>query len=323
MLLTNMRITQVFLLPDPHLQSARFNRVRWYRSTTGPAGYFEAVTSLVAQPALLSGTPVTRALAGTELRLRINGTVDINLPFVGPGPVELVDIVALLNGFAGLLVATVQGSSFTLETATTGSSSSLQVLDCTAAPLLGLVVGESAAGTEPDNALSPTLAEYRLVDSQSSPAFYYRVELVHTTTAESSGLSAPFRGRSPEALPLDTMIGCFVRLVDLQGRPLAGRRVFIHNVFLPNKVEDPATERSWGIFRQFEEMSTDPNGYASIFLLRGALIDVTISGTGFTRRLRLPSDLGVTLVDLLDASLVADDEFGIQQPKIPYAIRTS
>lgn len=319
MTVTNLLITQGFILSDVEADLLRFNRLRWYRSTTGKNGYYVPATAGVAKPAMLRSQPRTRALAGTNLSLRINGLVEINVPFPGPDPVELDAVVSLIIASSAALAVSHDNGYLTIETLTAGTDASLEVLSSSAAAPLGLIVGDAVSGMTPDNLLMPGVSEYLFEDYQSGVTTWYQTQLVNSVTGVAGPMSAPFQSRSRDSVPIAKMIGCFVRLVDLQGMPLAGRRVTIHNVFMPNTIS--AGTKSWGIFRQYEEIVTDPNGYAQLWLMRGATIDVTIAGTGFTRRVQLP--VQGTLINLLDPLLQTTDEFGIHQPAVDFAIRMS
>lgn len=320
MLVTNQLITQVFLVPEITKQLLTYDRLRWYRSATGRNGYYEPATALSAGPAELRGRPLTRALAGTSLTLRIDGFLQLEVPFAGPDPIEVSAVAALLDAATpGALAATVEDGLLVLRTVQVGSAASLEVLESSAAPLLGFLVGEDAVGLSADSTLQAGISEYRFSDYQSSTAHWYQIEYLHSSTGARSAPSATFLSRVSEGIPLDRLIGCFVRLADMRGNPLGGRRVVFHNVPMPNKVT--AEGKSWAIFRQYEEIVTDPNGYAKIFLVRGAVVDVTISGTGFTRRIELPTTGDI--IDVLDPALSVQDEFGIRSPEIDFAIRTS
>lgn len=319
MLVTNQLITQVFLAPEISTKILTYDRLRWYRSGTGRNGFYEPATAHVPEPAVLRVAQLSRALAGKALRLRVNGVDEVAVTFAGPGRVDTVDVAAAINAATDLVVATAEDSLLTVSTAIAGTAASLEVLAGEAAPLLGFLVGESAVGLGVDNTLLAGVSEYQFSDHQSSPLTWYAVEFRNSVTELVSPRSIAFRSRALESVPINQLIGCFVRLCDLAGRPLGGRRVIIHNVFMPNRVSGGG--KSWGVFRQYEEMVTDPNGYAESFLLRGSTIDMTIAGTGFTRRIVIPSS--GSIVDLLDPSLSANDEFGIQSPEIDFAIRTT
>lgn len=321
MLVTNQLITQVFLAPEITTKLLTYDRLRWYRSTTGRNGLYAAATALVPQPAVLRGTQLSRVLADKQLLLRINGSgTALEISFPGPDPVEASAVAARINALTSLVQASAVGSVLTIATVLTGTAASLEILGSEAVAPLGFLPGESAVGLGVDNTLEPGQSEYRFSDHQSSGMTWYLVEFLNATTGLTSPQSIPFRSRALESVPLARLIGCFVRLCDLSGRPLGGRRIFVHNVFMPNKVT-AIDGRSWGVFRQYEELVTDPNGYAEVYLIRGATVDVTIAGTGFTRRIVVPST--GDLVDLLDPALDTRDEFGIETPQIDFAIRTT
>lgn len=316
---THQLITQVVLVPEITTKLLTYDRLRWYRSQTGRNGLYEAATSETPTSAVLQGVPISRVLTGKSLRLRIHGTTTLELTLAGPDPVSVSAVADQLTQASPLLTASVLDDALRIETVATGVSASLEVLASDAAPYLGLLVGEGAAGTGADNALVAGLSEYLFSDHQSGLSAWYAVEYRSSTTGVVSLRSAPFPTRALEGVPLSQLVGCFVRLCDLNGQPLAGRRVFIHNVFRPNRVV--AGNRAWGVFRQYEELVTDLNGYAETLLVRGAMVDVTIAGTGFTRRITVPQT--ASLVDLLDPALNPEDEFGIQSAAIDFAIRTT
>lgn len=320
MLVTNQLIEQVYLVPDITSKLTRFDRLRWYRSATGRNGYFEPATSVTEDAAMLRAVSVTRALNGKTLKLRVNGVTEVVVVIADPDPVELSTLALAIEDASALLTAFDDDNGVLIvQTVAVGSQASIEVLECDAAAYIGLLPGECAIGTDQDNTLASGVSEYRLQDHQGSNDMWYSVELLHSVTGVRSGRSIAFASRALESVPLSQLIGCYVRLCDLQGRPRGGQRVIIHNVFLPNRTL--VGDKAWGVFRQYEEVVTDPNGYAQIWLLRGAVVDVTVAGTGFTRRVVVPS--AGSVVDLLDPSLSSEDEFGIQQPAIDFAIRTS
>jgi hypothetical protein len=132
-------------------------------------------------------------------------------------------------------------------------------------------------------------------------------------------LSHPIPADQVPALPYASLIYATIRLVDMAGRPIKGRVINVENVFLPN--QHTVGGNTYGVFRHTEQMETDATGFAELLLVRGAKIDFTIDGTGYRRRVEVPA-AGDTF-DLLDPDLNADDEFGIQQQKIDFAIRLS
>jgi hypothetical protein len=68
-------------------------------------------------------------------------------------------------------------------------------------------------------------------------------------------------------------------------------------------------------------MTTDRDGYAEVRLVRGMEVDFAVDGTNLIRRIQVPTTGDG--FDLLDPSLVVSDEFGIQEPKIDFMVRTT
>lgn len=319
MRVTNQLITQAFLVPEISVKLLTYDRLRWYRSSTGRTGYFEAATAELPTQAAIETRNAGWALADKTLRLRINGTQELEFLITGPEPVKMDQLAAQINGATAFIEAEGSERTLKLTTALAGSAASIEVLASEGAVLLGFFAGECATGLGVDNALLPGVSEYRFSDHQSSPTTWYTVEYRNSLSGLISVRSAAFLSRGNESVPMSQLIGCFVRLCDLAGRPLGGRHIVIHNVNMPNRAAGDG--KSWGVFRQYEELVTDPNGYAEAYLIRGSIIDFTITGTGFTRRVTVPP-LG-TIVDLLDPLLDPRDEFGIQKNDFDFAIRTT
>jgi hypothetical protein len=171
-----------------------------------------------------------------------------------------------------------------------------------------------------NNAARPSdTFDYIYQDNQGDASYWYQTQYLSSMTAAVSDLSSPQPSESLDTPPLSSTVTCFIRLIGLDIRPMVDHRVTINNVFLPNKVTSGG--KTWGAFRNYLELRTDETGYAAARLLRGATVDMNVAGTGFTRRLTIPSD--TDSVDLLDPALSTTDEFGIQVPNVPFAIRTS
>jgi hypothetical protein len=206
-----------------------------------------------------------------------------------------------------------------LTTVNTGSVASIEILESDAAPFLGFDIGAAAVGTDTDLVLVPGTHEYFYTDQNSDLSFFYRFQLRHSVTLQVSDLGVPIPASQVQNLDYTKSISCYLKLIDLQGRPIEGRRVTFSNPFIPNTVMQAGTRH--GIFRHYATMTTDRDGYAEIRILRGMQVDISVDGSGFVRRILIPT-VGDS-VDLLDPVLVIRDEFGIQEPQIDFAIRTT
>ncbi len=317
---TNEILTTYKLVLDPVAALTQFTRLRWYRSITGPNGPFEAISAATAGAAVLTGTHLEpHALNGKTLKFRVNGVTDVEVLFSGADPYTTADAIADIIAETALVVPSDAGDSrLRLTTVATGTGASIEILESEGAIALGLQTGQFAIGVGADIVLGSLQHQYLFTDSNGSRDYWYRTQLLDHVSLAVDALSPPFPGSEVPVIPYDLTIAAFVRIIDMRGRPIEGRRVVVANVFLPNTVGD------YNIFRHSESFLTDDTGYAEIRLIRGSVIDVHVEGTTYTRRVTLP-DVGdpTDILNLFDPTLESEDEFGIQEPNINYAIRLS
>lgn len=293
-----------------------FDGIRWYRSDDGEQGPYLPITGSAPDAAHLSTMrKEPYALAGKELVIETAGAVEVQITFVGPDPMTAAQVAAEINGATPLVVASDVGGYLHLESAATGTEAYLILPQSEGALLLGFAAGSQSHGKDQDTPLVSGIYEYFYTDEQSAEDAWYRVEYVDSVLGKSSGLKPAFPAETRDTVPKTETLVAYLRLVDAGGYPIQGRKVTLFNTFLPNRVD------ARGVFRQSIQMETDKNGYASTRVLRGIEVDMAIDGTGFVRRLTIPST--GAMVDLLDPSLESRDEFGIQVPDLDYAIRTS
>lgn len=317
MVVTHTPLTLAYFIRDLTGALATFNRLVWYRSRTGQNGLYEQATDLTAGPAVLvAHKSGPHALNGKTLVFTVNGVTQVSVPFTGPDPVTTTAAATAINGATGLVVASADADDqLVLTTVATGSGASIEIDESDAAPYVGFDIGDAAIGIDVDNTLVSGTYQYFYTDQNSDDSFFYKVRLFNSTTLQVSDFSVPIPASQIPVIPYAQTLVAFIKLADIAGRPLAGRVVSLTNTFLPNKVD------GFGIFRNAKEMTTDATGYAETRLLRGMQLDVAISGSDFVRRITVPTT--GDFIDLLDPALVSEDEFGIQQPDIDFAVRTS
>lgn len=316
MIVTSTPLTLSYFIRDISEAIATFNRVQWFRST-GQNNLYFAVSDFVAGVATITGGAVTpHEINGKTLSLMVNGAIQVDVVFATADPVSTGDAAVEIAAASALLTAVDDGAGhLQISTVGTGTGSSVEVLESTAALSLGFQVGDSALGTGTDNILVPGTHEYFFTDQNSDVDYWYRVQLRNDVTLQETALTVPFPASAVAAVPVSQTVVAYIRLADLSGKSLVERKVTLHNSFLPNVVS------GFGLFRHSLEMATDRNGYAEVRVVRGAEIDVSIDGTGFVRRIAIP--LTGDAVNLLDPTLVIEDEFGIQQMNVDFAVRTS
>jgi hypothetical protein len=316
---TAIPLTMDYFIADLTTFLVTYNRLRWYRSRGGENGAYEAATAATAQVATLRGDVEPHNIEGKTLLLKVNGTTEVSVTFVSTNPVTTAEAAAEIELASGLINAVDDDGELVITTAATGSGASIEVLESDAAPYLGLVVGDAVIGLDADSTVTSASHQYFYTDQNSDAEFWYKVEFLHATTGDVSELSIPFVATRAQGVPKSETVPCYVRLTDMTGYPLVGQTVSLHNAFIPNSVT--SGNKTWKIFRDAIKLTTDDDGYAETRLLRGLVVDVNIGGTGVIRRIQIPTT--GTSVDLLDASLSVEDEFGIAEPNIDFAVRTS
>lgn len=319
MIVTSTMIGLDYFISDITTALLSFNKLRWYRSRTGRSGVYEAMTSAAAAPATLTGAKEPHAVHGKMLSFKVNGVTTVNVTFSAANPVTTAQAVTAINGATGLVVASNAAGYLVLTTVATGTGASIEILASDAAPYLGFLTGDAALGTAADATLVSGTHQYFVTDLNGSVTDFYAVELRNSSTSEVAPLSVGFAATRPQGIPKTETVPCFVRLTDMTGYPLQGAEISIHNAFVPNQTT--VANKMWTMFRHAITMVTDQDGYAETRLLKGAVIDVNIGGTGMTRRVTVPTTSDS--VDLLDPALNTTDEFGIQEPDINFAIRSS
>jgi hypothetical protein len=297
-----------------------FNRMRWFRSRNGPNGLFEPATGPLPQPATLSGRlSEPHSLNGKTLSFRINGVTQVDVTFPGADPTTTSYVISRIAAATGLITATSSAGKLVLSTVLNGSLASLEILESDGAAFLGFDTGQAAVGIDQDVILSSGVHEYFYTDQNGSPEYYYKSQLLNSVTAVVSNASAPLSGEYFRTIAAANTVTAYIYLMGMNGRPLAGRIVHITNPVLPNALVVDGTR--YGMFRHALNMTTDRDGYAEVRLVRGMEVDFAVDGTNLIRRIQVPTTGDG--FDLLDPSLVVSDEFGIQEPKIDFMVRTT
>lgn len=325
MSVTSIPLTQSYFIRDITGALVTFNRIQWWRGRSGPDGLFEPITDFAAAVAVLTGQDVEpHELNGKTLSLMINGTTQVDVTFVAADPVDSATAAAEIAAASVLITAAADvDGRVAISTVGTGTGASIEVLESEGALSLGFQTGDFAIGIGTDSTLVSGTHEYFNTDENSDADFWYKVKLRHDSTFVESELTTAFPANASQGVPKSETIVAYMRLVDLSGCPIEGRKVTLANTFLPNVVNTTVPDQSAGVFRGFTEKVTDSNGYVEFRVLKGIEIDVTVEATSFVRRLTIPSTVGLDLVDLLDPTLVTRDEFGIQEQNVDFAIRLS
>lgn len=289
-----------------------YDRIRWHKSDTETGPYLPATSAAAAVPTLTGSRQEPFDVQGLSLLVKIDN-VDVEIAFTGGSALTAAEVVTQIGLASVLLSASAVGTAVKIDGVQTGTDAALEIVGGDAAAFLGFTVGSFSLGTDADTVLVSDTHEYFLTDYNAQA--WYRIELLHHTSGASTGQGPAFPSPETARTPYSDTIVCTLRLCDMQGAAVPGRRVTFANVGV-NRVNT-----TWALGRQYFEALTDSNGYLEVRLVRGALIDMSIDSLGVTRRIRVPTTGDA--VDLLDPALVTEDEFGIQEQSIPALVRMS
>lgn len=279
---------------------------------TGP---FVQITTPVASAATITGTvqgPFT--VNGKTLIVKIDNGADQTFTFVTADPISSDDLADLINDT--ITSATASGSTqyLKLTTSGTGTGSRIDIVGGTALADLGFTLDDWVTGTDAHVALSPSQEEYEYDDQNGEVSFYYRTRFYSSISGQFSTYSDPILGSVGYIVPGSELIIGKIDLAGIDGKPVAGRVILFG-------VRDQPLVASSFLIAANAYVVTDESGHAEINLIKGARVEVTVSGTAVTRVITVP-DSGSDF-NLVDAIAAADDSFQIQIPNIPTAVRRS
>lgn len=294
-----------------------YDRLEVHRSVAGVGGPYENITADAPTTPSVSGTndaPFT--LNGLTLQVRIDEGATQVVTVEEADPVQIDPLVAELTEKLTDVVADNEGTgNLRLTNLTTGTGAIIEIVGGTGLTELGLTAGKTT-GRDRRVTLQADYPEYTFVDSGGETTYYYDVRFYNSLTGQVSDFAGPIPGAQVSPISA-SLITATVDLLGLNGEPNAEVLITVSNAYGPGAL----VVSSYGVLAQSIDFYTDASGHGEIDLVMGTVVDVTISGTGLTRRITVPS-AGSTF-DLLDAVASADDILQIQTPDIPNAIRRS
>jgi hypothetical protein len=293
----------------------QYDRIEVWRSVAGISGTYNPITADPATSAMVAGTetgPFT--LDGLTLAIKVDGGDEQLMTFDVTDPVDIADVItAIEDGIEGV-VAGELGGRLTLSSAIAGTASELYVEDSTALTELGLTLHAHATGRSTRIILGEDQEEYEFNDCTGDASYFYKTRYYNSDTSSVSGYGDPMQGGISSIVPSSNLVKASITIAGLDGQPIEGKSIVFYNVYVP-----PLRVGNIAILGHEVTVETDPAGYAEVYLVKGATVDVTISGTGLIRRIVVPN----ADFDVLTAIAAADDELQIQTPDIPAAVRMS
>jgi len=304
-----------------------------WRSRDTEGGPYEELTAETYQhPRLPPGAldapavPVVGQLVnivGDTLSLRLDEEEDIDITFVGADPLSYSDVaLQIWMQSLGRVASYVDDNgALVLQYGIPGPGSSLRVLECDAAPKLGLDTVEPGSvdyGNDARIALVMGQTGYSFTDPLGSSEFYYKVRFRNLSTGGLSAFSNVAGPATPLGVSVDSLAIGELDLVTAQGAPLAGQEVRIYSQFNGTIVEGKVMVGSDIVLR------TDIKGHVEAKLVRGNRYSVAVHGTDLVRDLVVPADTTVERFNLLDPDVTTgEDVFSVQVPNLVYAERRS
>lgn len=294
-----------------------YDQIQIHRSVAGVGGPYTDITADSPTSGTVAGTnDASFTLNGETLELRVDDGATQSVTVETEDPVYVDPLIEELEEkLTGVLIENGGTGNLRLTSLNTGTASSIEIVGGTGLTALGLTVGKYT-GQDRRVTLQEDYTEFTYVDSGGETSYYYQIRFYNSLTSQVSDFSDPIPGSYDSPISSD-LITATVDLVELDGTPLSGRLVTVTNAFDPNAL----VVSSHGVFGRSIEFHTDASGHGETKLIMGTVVDVTIAGTGVTRRINVPTS-GSTF-DLLAAVAAADDIFQIQTPDIPDAIRRS
>lgn len=295
-----------------------FDKIQVERSEAGVGGPYTEITGAAATAATLLGSqsaPFT--LNGKTLLLKADGGVEQTITFVSADPINVDDTVDFINANLTGAVATEEVGAVRITSSTLGTSSLLEITGGTALADLGFTSGDADNGEDPRITLQAGVDEYEYDDQSGDPGNYYRTRFYNSSTAAVSSYSDPVLGEVGTIISVSYLILAKVDLANMDGTPIDDRRVSFYNVYVPSGliVDDI------GVVGRAIDIFTNQAGHAETMLIKGATMNVSISGTAIMRRITVPTT--GTEFNVLSEIAAADDIFQIQTPDIPAAVRRS
>lgn len=309
------------ILVDPESWVGLYDHIEVHRSVLGEAGPYAELTGATWAPALLppvstvpGGNGPSTNIVGKKLELLV-GATPVEVTFTGVDPLTYAQAAAQIAATM-LLGAYVAGGKLVLQSITVGAAARLEVVGGDAAALLALPLAapESIAyGSDPRIPLIDGRKTYSFRDYYGKKTYFYKTRLVNRLSGARSDFSEPISAVPQGGLTADHLVTGYVVLVRGDGRPDVKQEVTVYSSSLGQQVAGVTLTGGQ------RAVLTDDYGRAEFRLVRGAQIDVGISGMNLMRRITVPADPSIESFDLLSPEYGVDDAFVVKRLDIPTA----
>ena len=313
MALTNELHKVLVFIANPTSILVDFDRVVLQKSTTGTSGDYSSLLWAAAQPAQLTGTKEEGFdLNGKTFKFKADGT-EYTVTFTTE--YTALEVATRITTVTGLPVND-QGGYVRIQSGTTGLTSTLEIHESTEGGVaLGFYQGTYDQGMDLWTTVLAGTRLYSHDDPHSSDDYWYRYVFVNSVTYAQSAFSAPFKARPLGAIDPSYLIYGTGIIADLEGKPVAGKKIVVYNRFVPTVVGGALLDGPETVIYE-----TDNQGLIAIPFIHGSKVSIGIEGTKLRRDIDVPTT-GDSF-DLLDPSLL-DDRLGITYYPIVDGERTT
>lgn len=193
-----MSVKLTISVPDIDAQLASgFDRIRVFRSVTGPTGSFIEVTAAAAQAAALTGTAIGPFnVSGLSFTARVNRGPVQTAVLTGTDPLGANQVAsALASQIAGLTGADDGTGRLRLSTTGVGTDEVLELLgDSGTLTLLGFSIGQIDTGEAGRIPMVQGVTTYLFEDISGTSSDWYRIDFINSTTQAVSDASDAVQG---------------------------------------------------------------------------------------------------------------------------------
>ena len=316
-----------------------FDVLELWRSTGGPDGPFEELTSETLETARLprgAADPPMPAVTGGSVNidtkimvLLVDEKTEVPITFSGVDPITFASLAGQITTQGLTLVSSYVDDigQVVVQTTAAGLTARLRIkpgdadLGTDAAERLGLPTTDPfnfAFGRIPRLPLIQGTETYLVTDPHSSRDYFYKTRFRNAVSGAVSDFSLPFGVGQSIGVSQNNVVCGRAELVNIDGVPIANQEVRLNVGFNGTIIEGKVVAGT-----DVKKLS-DENGMVEFNLVRGQRVTVAIIGTDLTRDILVPTDPAVTVFNLLDPDIVTGpDNFQVQVPNIITAERRS
>lgn len=322
---STQQITLYAWITDEEDWAGRFNRLQFFRSTSGPSGPFEEITgSTWSAPRIPSNagnppsSPITGKLVnlvGMDLELLIN-EAELTITFTGSDPLSLTQAANQIAAQSGGLLSSyvdVRGQ-LVIETTQAGLNAKLEVLESDGATVLSLPV-TSVTGKDARLNLVVGQTTYEIRDTFGSRENYYRTRFLNSVTGARGEPSVSSTPRAALGVSAANVIVGYAELTQQSGSVWEGAEVHLYaeggGPLVEGKLVGGATLVK----------SADATGRVEFQVVRGQRLTVSVQGTLHVRTITVPTDPAIESFNFFDPTIADDDIFKVSVPDLVVAER--